>query len=215
MKNLSLSKTSRKFKTAVGLLLIFLFWIFLAPFLAARLIVEKPLERADAILILSGSFVYRERTQEAASLYKQGVAPKILLTDDGIQSGWNQKERRNPYFVEWARWELTTQGVPEEAIEILPTVVKSTHDEAVILEKEAKRRGLKSVLLVTSGYHTRRALRTFEKVLRDNHNPLEIGIKPALAGAKTLSPDYWWLSALGWQFVGGEYLKTAYYWIYY
>jgi len=210
-----LPKISRKIKIVIALLLIFLVWIFLAPFLAKRLIIEKPLERADAILVLSGSSVYLERMQEAAALFKKGIAPKILLTDDGLKSGWNRKEQRNPFFAERARWELVNQGVPEDAIEILPTVVKTTHDEAVLLEKTAKERGLKSILLVTSAYHTRRALWTFEKVLRDNNNSIEIGIEPAPAGIQTLPPDYWWLSAGGWQFVAGEYLKTVYYWVYY
>ena len=214
MKDL-LPKISRKIKIVIALLLIFLVWIFLAPFLAKRLIIEKPLERADAILVLSGSSVYLERMQEAAALFKKGIAPKILLTDDGLKSGWNRKEQRNPFFAERARWELVNQGVPEDAIEILPTVVKTTHDEAVLLEKTAKERGLKSILLVTSAYHTRRALWTFEKVLRDNNNSIEIGIEPAPAGIQTLPPDYWWLSAGGWQFVAGEYLKTVYYWVYY
>jgi uncharacterized SAM-binding protein YcdF (DUF218 family) len=204
-------KTSRIFKILTALLLIFLGWIFLAPFLAERLIVEKPLEeRADAILVLSGSFVYRERTQEAAELFKKGIAPKIFLTDDGLQSGWNQKERRNPFFVERARWELLAQGVPEEAIEILRPIVENTRDEAVLLEKTSKERGLKSVLVVTSGYHTRRALWTFEKVARDSQNPIEIGIAPA--ETRTPSPDYWWLSPKGWEFVAGEYVKAVYYW---
>jgi uncharacterized SAM-binding protein YcdF (DUF218 family) len=208
-------KISRKIKIAVALCLIFVVWIFLAPFLARRLIVEKPLNRADAILVLSGSSVYLERTQEAAALFKKGIAPKILLTDDGLKSGWNRKEQRNPFFAERAHWELVNQGVPEDAIEILPAVVKTTHDEAILLEKTAKERGFKSILLVTSAYHTRRALWTFEKVLRDNNNSIEIGIEPAPVGMQTLPPDYWWLAAGGWKFVAGEYLKTIYYWVYY
>lgn len=214
MENLLL-KTSRKFKIALALLLIFLVWIFLAPFLAERLVVRKSLERADAIFILSGSSAYLERTQKAASLFKAGVAPKIFLTDDGLQGGWNRKERRNPFFVERARWELIAQGVPPDAIEILPALVKSTRDEAVLLEKTASERSLKAVLLVTSAYHTRRALRTFEKVLQNNNDSIEIGVESAPTGLQTPTADYWWLSAKGWQFVAGEYLKTVYYWLYY
>lgn len=197
-----------------GLLLIFV-WIFAAPYLASNLIVEKPLERADAIFVLGGGSTYLERTRKAAELYKNGRAPKIFLTDDGGQGGWNQALQRNPFFVERARWELAAEGVPDEAIEILPTVVESTHDEAVLLEKTLKEQNLKSVLLVTSAYHTRRTLWTFEKVLRENDDFLKIGIESPPAGQQTPTPSCWWLSRMGWRFVGGEYLKIVYYWLYY
>lgn len=214
MKHL-LPNINRKITSAAAFSVIFLVWIFLAPFLAESLIVEKSLERADAILVLSGSSVYRERDQAAADLFKKGIAPKIFLTNDGLQSGWNRQEKRNPYYIESERRELIAQGVPEEAIEILPAVVKSTHDEASVLEKTVKERNLKSVLIVTSGYHTRRALWIFEKVMRDNNDTVEIGIESAPVGIQTPPPGSWWLSAKGWRFVAGEYLKIVYYWLYY
>lgn len=196
-------------------LLFLVIWIFLAPFLAEALIVEKPLERADAIFVLGGGSVYLERTRKAAELYKNGRAAKIFLTNDGSQGGWNQALQRNPFFFEFAQWELVKQGVAPEAIEILPVIVESTHDEAVLLAKIVKEQNLKSVLLVTSGYHTRRTLWTFEKVFRDNNDSTQIGIESPPAGWQTPTPYYWWLSPRGWNFVAGEYLKIIYYWLFY
>ena len=206
---------SRGFKFLSISLLFFVIWIFLAPFLAEALIVEKSLERAEAIFVLGGGSTYLERTNKAAELYKNGRAPKIFLTNDNSQGGWNQALQRNPFFVELAQWELVKQGVAPESIEILPVVVESTHDEAVVLEKIVKERGLKSVLLVTSAYHTRRTLRTFEKVFRDNNASVQIGIESPPAGWQTPKPSYWWLSPRGWNFVAGEYLKIVYYWLFY
>lgn len=208
-------KTSRKFKVFIVLSLFFAGWILLAPFLAKNLVVEKPLEKADAILILSGGSTFSERTHKAAELYKKGVSSKIFLTNDGEQGGWNQKEQRNPYFYERARWELIAQGVPENVIEVLPEVVESTQSEAVLLEKTVGERKLKTILLVTSAYHTRRTLSTFETVLGNNTGLTEIGIASPPTGIQTSSPDYWWLSPKGWRFVAGEYLKIIYYWMYY
>lgn len=216
MKEAKSEKVSRKgFKFLCVSLLLFIVWIFLAPFLAERLIVEKPLERADAILILGGSSTYLERTKKAAEAYKKGVAPKIFLTDDGLQGGWNKQEQRNPFFAELARAELIKQGVAEDAIEILPGIVEGTQDEAILLEKTARERNLKSVLLVTSPYHTRRARWTFEKVLQNNNDFVEIGIESPSSGLQSPNPSYWWFSARGWNFVAGEYLKTVYYWLFY
>ncbi|MEP6925907.1 MAG: YdcF family protein, partial [Pyrinomonadaceae bacterium] len=151
-------------------------WAGLAWILANNLIIEKPLSKADALLVLSGSAAYIERTHEAAIIFKQGIAPKIFLTNDGLQSGWDQNEQRNPYFVERARWELIQQGIPEEAIEILPTIVSGTNDEANLLAQLANNRKLNSLLLVTSAYHSRRTFWTFERAMLRKNLDLQIGV---------------------------------------
>ena len=190
-------------------------WILLAPFLAENLIVEKPLEKTDAILVLGGSHTYLERTQKAAELYKKGAAAKIYLTDDGEQAGWSSIEQRNPWFVELARNSLIAQGVAAEHIEILSPKVSGTIYEARIAAEKAKSANLKSILLVTSAYHTRRALGTFERVFAENNLSIQLGISAAPPGIQTPSPGFWWLSAFGWQIVAGEYVKSAGYWVYY
>jgi uncharacterized SAM-binding protein YcdF (DUF218 family) len=188
-------------------------WILFAPVLAQILIVEKPLaRRADALLVLAGSATYKERTKRAAEIFNQGIAARILLTDDGGRGGWNSVEGRNTPFVELARRDLVERGVPAEAIEILEPQVDGTIDEARLLERKVKVENYRSLLLVTSAYHTRRALRTFERVLPST----EIGIEHAPAsGEKTPSPYFWWLKRAGWNSVAAEYVKTVYYWLYY
>ncbi len=206
---------SRRFKVLSFILLFFLVWLFLAPFLAERLIIEKPLEKTDAMLVLSGSYTYLERTQKAAELFKKGVTPKIYLTDDGEQAGWSKLEKRNPPYVELARNSLIVQGVPPENIEILEPQVTGTIYEARILLEKAKSANLKSVLIVTSAYHTRRAFSTFQKIFTENNQPMEIGIVSPPPGEQTPPPFSWWLSANGWKFVAGEYVKSFVYWLYY
>ena len=210
-----MKRLSKTVKVSATFLILLPIWIFLAPLLAESLIVEKPLERVDAILILSGSSTYLERTQKAAEIYKTGTAPKIFLTDDGSRGGWDKQERRNPFFAERARWELIKHGVPEEAIETLPGVVEGTQDEAILAEKLLRERNLRSVLLVTSPYHTRRTLSTFETLLHKNIGAVEIGITSPPPGQQSPLPNYWWLSVRGWRFVAGEYLKIVYYWLFY
>src|SRR5439155_26373806 len=105
-------------------------WALLAPALATWLIVEKPLEHADAIIVLSGSAVYVERTTRAFELYKQGIAPRIFVTDDGGRSGWSSSERENPSFVGLEQIELLKDGVEADAITVLPGNVTGTDSEA-------------------------------------------------------------------------------------
>ena len=206
---------SFSFKFITILLLLLLAWILLAWLAAESLIVEKPLSNADAILVLGGSSTYIERTQKAAELYKQGIADKILLSNDGTRGGWSQVEKRNPPFVELAEQNLIGQGVPAENIEIIPEVGSGTIDEAEILAREAQANDYKAILIVTSAYHTNRALWIFEKVFADNNVKTKIGIEPAMTGQQTPPPFVWWLSFDGWQLVAGEYVKFVYYWVYY
>ncbi len=210
-----MKKRTRIFKVLIVILISFLVWVFAAPFLAKSLIVEKPLLKADAILVLGGSSVYIERTQKAALLYKQGVAPKVFLTDDGGKAGWSQIEKRNPPFVELAKKELIAQGVPADTIEILQPQVSGTFSEVEVLLEKTRKDNLKSFVIVTSAYHTRRALRIFEKVFAGQNLQTEIGISPALTGQQTPTLSAWRLSPKDWKFVAEEYVKTLGYWIYY
>jgi uncharacterized SAM-binding protein YcdF (DUF218 family) len=208
-------RLSRTFKIISVFLVLFLVWVLFAPCLAEFLIVEKPLPKADAIFVLGGSSAYVERSQQAALAYKQGISSKIFLTNDGLKSGWNKIEKRNPYFVEKARWELIAQGVPENAIEILPGTVYGTQDEAELFAKTFQEKHLHSVLLVTSAYHSRRTFWTFEREAARNNLPIEIGIEPAPTGQQTPPTSAWWIKRNGWQWIAGEYIKGLYYWLFY
>jgi uncharacterized SAM-binding protein YcdF (DUF218 family) len=190
-------------------------WIAFAPFLADELVVAKPLRKADAILVLSGSAEYTDRTHEAAKAYQNGIAPKILLTNDGHQGGWNAEEKRNPYFVDRAFEALVDQGVPADAIEILPGTVHGTDEEADLVVPVAAQRKFSSVLLVTSPFHSRRALWTFEHEAQRLSVPVEIGMLTPVENYRYPTRLNWWMSIYGWRSVGVEYLKFAYYWSFY
>ena len=184
-------------------------WFLLAWIAAQALVVRADLPRADALLVLSGSSNYVERTRWAARLYKEGRAPLILLTDDGQRGGWSNSEQRNPFFVERAVAELNGAGVPAEKIEVLPGVVSSTYEEAVSLRSYATSRGLRSVLVVTSAYHSRRALWTMRRVF--DGSDVEVGVNASPAGNESPAPAMWWTRTRGWQMVAGEYPKMLYY----
>lgn len=202
----------RKRIAAVALLLVAA-WPPLAWAAARWLVVESPPARADAILVLGGSSTYEERASLAAELYKQGRAPLILLSDDGQRGGWSQELQRNPFYVERSAWALELAGVPASSIERMPRATSSTYEEALLLREQSAARGLGSVLIVTSGYHSRRALWTFERVMRGGG--VSVGVAAVAPGAQTPSPATWWLWPAGWRTVALEYLKLVYYRIYY
>lgn len=189
-------------------MLLALLW-FISWVAAHGLIVSEPLERADAIVVLSGSSTLAERTRHAAALYSQNRAARILLTTDNQQGGWSDIEQRNPYFHEIAVKELTRLGVSRQSIEVVTPPVKSTWDEARLIAEYSKNHNLDSMLIVTSSYHSRRALRTFRTLFRDSKT--RIGIDPVPTGIQTPRPATWWLYPRGWQLVFVEYLKVIYY----
>jgi uncharacterized SAM-binding protein YcdF (DUF218 family) len=190
-----------------------LVWQSLAWSAARALIVRADLQRVDALAVLAGSSVYVERTRLAAQLYREGRAPVVLLTNDNERGGWSSAEQRNPYFVERAVNELTSAGVPRERIVVLPQPVASTYDEARELREYATANHLRALLVVTSAYHTRRAMWTLRRVFAGG--AIEIGVVPVAPGAQTPAPALWWLHARGWQFVAGEYVKLVYYHFHY
>lgn len=151
----------------------------------------------------------------AAHVYKMGVAPKILLTNDGGRAGWSREEQGNLPYVELARQQLLAQGVPYQAIEILASEVSGTVMEAELLGKHVAERRWKSLLIVTSAYHTRRALRAFQKAFAKNGADAEIGIVSPSPGQQTPTPLLWWLTWKGWRDVAGEYVKSVFYYVYY
>lgn len=202
-----------KRKTLLGFLLFILSWGILAYVAARALIVNAPLASADAIVVMSGSSAFVERTQKAAELYRQGRAPFVLLTDDHTRGGWSSALQRNPYFVERARDELIRAGVPAERIRIIPGIASSTFDEGQIIRNYALAEHLRSVLVVTSAYHSRRALRTLRQAFAGTVTT--VGLEPAPIGSTTPSTVVWWLRPEGWRTVGGEYVKLGYYWFHY
>lgn len=188
------------------------FWTMIAAAASNFLVIERKIQNADAILILSGGAEYKERVAKAASLYRQGVATRILLTDDGEQGGWNNETQRNPYFVELAFSELTGHGVPPEAIEILPGVVTGTHEETETVRLSLNQKHLASLVIVTSPYHTRRALWSFERSFGRVAPQVILGIEASANPELTPPNPFWWVSDHGWRIVISEYLKIAYYW---
>lgn len=200
------SKIGRRVATVVAVLLV----LWLIAWAAARLlIVSVPLDYADAIVVLSGSSTIHERTRRAGELYSEQKSKKVLVTRDTQQGSWSQAEQRNPYYYEAAVAELRRLGVPAAAIEVVGPPVNSTWDEAKSIVEYVGSHNVHSVLLVTSSYHSRRALWTFQRHL--NGKNVQVGIDPVETGVQTPHPAVWWLSVKGWQVVFLEYLKLIYY----
>ena len=110
------------------------------------LVIESPIPQADAILILGGES--QARPVAAAMLYRQGVASKVFI----IGRGDYETNRRA----------LLSGGVPADRITI-EKESKSTLENADLAKPLLEAAGVRRVLLVTSSFHARRALATFQQ----------------------------------------------------
>jgi uncharacterized SAM-binding protein YcdF (DUF218 family) len=207
------AKGSELLRRRVILVPLFCLWPLLAWSAAQLLIVKSELPVADAIVVLSGSSTYLERTDWAARLYREGRAPIVILTDDKLMSGWNGAEDRNPYFYELAAKQLQKQGVPAEKIRIVSQPALGTYYESLNVREYATSHKLMRLLIVTSAYHSRRALWSMRRACEGT--VIEIGIDGPSPGWQTPSAWTWWMHRWGWKVVAGEYLKMTYYWVRY
>jgi uncharacterized SAM-binding protein YcdF (DUF218 family) len=119
------------------------------------LVVEDPLDHADAIVVLSGGLPYR--AVEAARIFLQGMAPQVWLTRPQSPSATLSKMGISFEGEEgYSRSVLLHEGVPESAIRLLAPEIVNTEDEERAVIAEMRATGASRVIIVTSPPHTRR-----------------------------------------------------------
>ena len=175
------------------------------------LTIERHIGSADAIVVLAGASDFEKRTKIAAELWKRGLAPKVILSNDGQRGGWDPEAQRNPFFAERAVRHLIDNGVGVSDIEVLPRVVESTFDEAESVVVVAADRKYESLILVTSGYHTRRTLWTFERSAARREMSISFGVESPPEDHRVLAKLFWWVRPSNWRTVAEELPKLIYY----
>lgn len=188
-------------------------WPLLTAGLAEALIVSTDDAPADALMVLSGSPVIDERVAAAAELFGRGVAPRVILTNDGVRSRRAGATQPRPLIIERSSAVLEAAGVARGQIIHLPPVVRSTYDEAAALRAYVQQNPLASVRIVTSPYHSLRARWVFRRVMRGTGT--RIDVTPVTPGVQSPLPSAWWRTRRGWQSVAAEYVKLGYYFLRY
>jgi uncharacterized SAM-binding protein YcdF (DUF218 family) len=148
-------------------------------FAAEEWIVDEPAAHADAILVLSDDNFYADRATHAAELYRQGVAPVVVAS--------GRRLRPTAGISELMEHDLIERGVPKDKIIRFAHDADNTKEEAEALGKIAKSDHWKSVVIVTSNYHTRRTRYIFGKVF-----PTGIVVSIASARDGDFDPERWW-----------------------
>jgi len=131
-----------------------LFMVALVATSGRFLVVNQP-RKADVMVVLAGET--DRRPARGLELLDQGYAPRLILdvpTGTNIYQ-WNQADLARKYVED-----LPQAG----SITVCPVYGLSTKDEAQDVARCLQGESGRSILLVTSDYHTRRALSIFKRV---------------------------------------------------
>lgn len=149
---------------------------------------------ADAIVAISGGDT-PARAQEAINLYKQGWAPKLVLSGAAL-------DQTGPSNAEAMRKQALAAGVPEDAILLDET---SADTEQNASRTQALLSDAKRIILVTSPYHQHRASLEFQHIYGSD---VDIVNHPTYSDH--LWPSTWYLTTTGWWLALSETAKTAF-----
>lgn len=169
---------------------------------------DQPLEKADAIFIFAGTLA--ERPLEAGDLFREGYAPRIVVTRATRDQATFQLEKRGvriPTDDDLSREVLLQLGVPADAL-IIPTFVHdNTAEEARTLRELALKYKWRRVILVSSKYHLRRVSLATRRALRGTD------VETVVRGSRydESVPDRWWTRRRDIRWVASEVPKLVAY----
>ncbi|MGB4420619.1 MAG: YdcF family protein [Candidatus Saccharimonadales bacterium] len=153
---------------------------------------------ADAIVAVSGGDT-KARALKAIDLYKNGWADKIIFSGAA-------KDKSGPSNAAAMKAIALEQGVEEGHI-LLDEFSETTQQNAKNTESIIKKNNIRTVILVTSGYHQRRANLEFSK-----YNEKVVVFNYPLNKDKDWS-SHWWLTPNGWWLTLSELVKIVMFYV--
>lgn len=157
--------------------------------MGAWLAVTTPVHSGDLVVALGGD---RGRQETAAAVFNRGLASYVLFV------GADARER------DYGRLGLSA----DRCLPLAPAAY-TTGEEAAATRAVARARQFRSVMIVTSPYHSRRTLWIFRRAVRDSGVEVLISQSPNPA----FRMDSWWRSHVGRKVVIGELIGIGYYWM--
>lgn len=146
---------------------------------AEEWIVEDALDKADALIVLGDDNFYADRATRGAQLFREGKSPVVVAS--------GRRLRPNAGVAELMEHDLFERGVPKDKIVRFVHDADSTLEEAQALVKLAKEKKWRSVIVVTSNFHTRRTRYIFRHVF-----PPGTEVRVASARDGDFDPEHWW-----------------------
>jgi len=176
--------------------------------LGQYLVVQHPPAKSDLIVCLAGGDV--ERGLASADLFARGLAPRIFIAREPLPEGLEtlkQKGIAYPESIDLVTMIFRGLGVPESAVIRSDQPVESTFEEAERVGALIQDKKYRSLILVTSPTHSRRAWLTFRKAIPDKDFRITVAPTPY---SKFRAED-WWKNRRYVREVIIEYQKLVYY----
>ena len=182
-------------------------WVVREPLLrglAHAWIVDDEAGSADAVLVLCGG--PNTRPFHAAGLYTNQVAPLVLVSTVKVNPAATLRVAEDENDINRAI--LSKLGVPDSAIVRVGKDLTSTWEEAEAVAVWVSTNQLRSVIIPTDWYHSRRVAWTFRKVLGN-----EVDVRIKALDPLDYPVDEWWLNENGLINFQNEVVKMFLYWM--
>ena len=176
-------------------------YLFPKPFLlplGSYLIKTDDPAKCDCLFVLAGDS-HGQRIMHAAELFRAGLAPKVFVSGPEGNYGFTEDELAIPFAKKNGAGDVPFVGWPNKG--------KSTISEGRQVFDRLKEAGCRSVLVVTSDYHTRRAGNILRRVWPG------IDIKVAAASTVEYDVNTWWNNRQYQKTFFFEWTKTVADWI--
>ena len=176
------------------------------------IIYRETVQPSDAVIVLNTGLEYYPRLIEAADLYREGFAKRVVINGNRKDDVLRNLEEKG--FSRCCPWDeeslriLEMFGVPRERV--LSISVEDAYDtvtEASAVGKKIIRHGYGSIIITTSKYHSRRAHYIWTKMYKD-----KFAIYTVAAKADPFDPEAWWKEGRQIRWVMAEYGAWVYYW---
>jgi uncharacterized SAM-binding protein YcdF (DUF218 family) len=151
-----------------------------------------PCQPVDAIIVVSGGDT-NARTDKAIELYKDGWSNKLIFSGAA-------EDKLGPSNAAVMEKRAETAGIPKSMIYVDESS-ETTHQNAANVQTILTYHNIHSVILVTSGYHQRRANLEFSKLVPN------ISIKNDPVANDRDWSIWWWTGPRGWTLAVTELFK--------
>jgi uncharacterized SAM-binding protein YcdF (DUF218 family) len=183
----------KKFLKAVLIAVIIIIIVPIA--VAFYLSPQDKLEKADAVVVISGGDT-NSRIDEGVNLYKNGWAKKLVFSGAAAAGDVSNALAMKRIAV--------SKGVPAKDI-VIEEDSKTTSENADFTAKYIRENGIKSIILVTSPYHQRRAYIEFKRALGKDFKIINHSAKD-----ETWRKKGWWEDSNARFLTFGEIVKNFY-----
>lgn len=148
----------------------------------------------SAIVVLAGG---KFRIEAALSLYEAGIGDELFIIGAG--------KRANAHALARVNAPELLDKIPEERFSRIQveTESRNTFENAFAVKKLLQQKpDVKSIILITSSYHMRRA-----QFILENQLPTGVKVVPFTSPNESVDRSNWWHSWLGIQLTVREYIK--------